>query len=58
MRLLRGESTGITEQKIANHRWAEEELQKVMREFQIDRESALQMIRDHAPTWAEMLAFD
>ena len=33
-RLLKGESTVITETKLANHRWAEEELQKLMREFQ------------------------
>lgn len=38
MRLLKGESTVITETKLANHRWAEEELQKLMRELQLTRE--------------------
>jgi transposase-like protein len=55
MRLLKGESTVITEQKLANHRWAEEELQKVMREFQLTREQALEKIKELAPTWAGML---
>jgi hypothetical protein len=55
MRLLRGESTEITEKKLANHRWAEEELQKFMGEFQLTREQALEKIKEKAPTWAEML---
>ena len=54
-RLLKGESTVITEQKLANHRWAEEELQKLMREFKWTREEALEKIKERAPTWAGML---
>jgi hypothetical protein len=54
-RLLKGEGTVITEQKLANHRWAEEEMQKLMREFQWTREEALERIKELAPTWAEML---
>jgi hypothetical protein len=54
-RLLKGESTVITEQKLANHRWAEEELQKLMREFGWSREEAIAKIKETAPTWAEML---
>lgn len=55
MRLLRGESTDITEQKLANHRWAEEELQKLMRECGWTREHAIEQIKEKAPTWAGML---
>ena len=54
-RLLKGESTVITETKLANHRWAEEELQKLMRQFQWIREEALAVIKENAPTWAKML---
>jgi transposase-like protein len=54
-RLLKGESTVITEQKLANHRWAEEALQKMMREFGMSREEALEQIKEKAPTWAAML---
>ena len=55
MRLLQEKSTVITETKIQNHRWAEEELQKLMREFKWTREEALAKIKEKAPTWAEML---
>lgn len=54
-RLLKGESTVITETRLENHRWAEEQLQRVMREFQMTREQALTEIKEKAPTWAEML---
>jgi hypothetical protein len=54
-RLLEGKSTQITETKIQNHRWAEEELQKLMREFGWTREEAMERIKEKAPTMAEML---
>jgi len=54
-RLLEGKSTIITEQKLANHRWAEEELQKMMRDFHWTREQAIERIKEMAPTWAGML---
>jgi hypothetical protein len=47
MRLLRGESTAITETKLENHRWAEEKLQDYMREFDWSREEALQKIKQY-----------
>src|SRR6266567_976959 len=43
-RLLKGESTVITEQKLANHRWAEEALQKMMREFKLTREIEARLV--------------
>lgn len=55
VRLLQGESTAIVETKLANHRWAEEELQKLMREHKLTREEALKIVKEGAPTWAEML---
>jgi len=54
-RLLKGESTVITENKLANHRWAEEEMQKLMRKFGWSREEAMEKIKEKAPTFAEML---
>jgi hypothetical protein len=54
-RLLKGESTAITETKIQNHNRAEEELQKLMREFNWTREEAMERIKELAPTWAGML---
>ena len=52
---MEGKSTVITEQKLANHRWAEEQLQKLMREYGWNREQALEEIKEKAPTFAEML---
>jgi hypothetical protein len=54
-RLLKGDSTVITETKLANDRWAEEQLQAMMRQFQWTREEAVAVIKEKAPTWAEML---
>src|SRR5437870_7358687 len=45
-RLLKGESTVITESKIANHRWAEEQLQKIMREYGWSRERAMEEVKE------------
>ena len=55
MRLLRANLPRSREKNLANHRWAEEELQKLMREFELSREVAMEKVKELASTWAEML---
>jgi hypothetical protein len=55
MRLLRGESTKITETKLEQHRWAEDKLQELMREMNLSREEMMEIVREKAPTLAAML---
>jgi hypothetical protein len=55
MRLLKGESTVITETKLEQHRWAEDKLQEMMRELDLSREAAMEIVREKAPTLAAML---
>jgi len=55
MRQLRGESTAITESKLANHRWAEEQIQEMMRDHGLSREEAIELAKKLAPTLASML---
>ena len=54
-RLLKGESTAITETKLNNSRWAERQIQEIMREFSMSREEALALAKEKAPTFASML---
>ena len=55
MRLLRGESTENVAVKVEQHRWAEERLQSMMRDFDLSREEALEIVKEKAPTLAAML---
>jgi len=55
MRLLREESTAITESRSERQRWAQEKLQEFMRDYGLSREEALEVLEKEAPTLHELL---
>jgi hypothetical protein len=50
MRLLREESTSITESRSERQRWAQEKLQEFMRDYGFSRGEALEVLEKDAPT--------
>jgi transposase-like protein len=55
MRLLRNESTSITETKSTDREWAEKQLVELMTDCKMNREQALQVMTENAPTVAKWL---
>jgi len=50
MRLLREDSTSITESRSERQRWAQEKLQEFMRDYGFSRGEALEVLEKDAPT--------